>query len=367
MYQLLILDDEPIIVNGLMQLFSEINEELDIYPAYSVREALKIAIQIKIDIVITDMRMPEKSGIQFIDELQTLWPQCRIIFLSGYDNFDYVYNAMKRNIDSYVLKTEDDEVLINAVRKSIRRIQEERMFHNLIELSDSQLKNQIEYPIQHFWKKELPILENAISEGNYSKCMEIMNELFNELYDSNQTTNIVKTEFLYSISLLLIGYFRKHSFYQYMLSNFESFVHRIMDSSPGMITSKEDILFLLRRICDYQLISRKEKNHNLIFSVNEYIKENISGDLSLTSIAKSVYLNPSYLSRFYKEQTGINISDFINQLKLDKAKYYLGETEMYIQTIASKLGFNSPSYFTLFFKKNVHISPQDYREQSRKK
>lgn len=62
----------------------------------------------------------------------------------------------------------------------------------------------------------------------------------------------------------------------------------------------------------------------------------------------------------------MNITEYIDQVKVEKAKYYLQETDLFIQQIAEKLGFNSSSYFTAFFKKYVSLSPQEYRNQQRK-
>ncbi|MBW8351388.1 response regulator [Bacillus sp. IITD106] len=543
LYRLLIVDDEPIIVDGLTQLFSEQEMEFDIYPAYSVSEALERAIQTKIDIVIADMRMPNKNGLQLIDEIQSLWPQCRIIFLTGYDDFDYVYNAIKRNIDSYILKTEDDEVLLEAVRNSIKKLEEERSFQEEIELgrrrfeqmipfvkrekleellkgeiiseltrqpiaweqtleidlnaewhivagvidsSNTKDKMQMLYEVQELfvkklhshlaaeyliydhtfavwfiqpkkidgiffkdakpkwerikeyiigniesvqenfdtftdskfsfvigrkpvekasvskefyemceclkvmsflpqemmivdlskgdpffkdsftnhkdWKKELPRLEGAISSGNLKEAMKIVDSLFEGIFSIGHPSTIEIGEFLCSISLLLWSFMRNKELHHYFVRE-NDVQFELLEDFPAIINSKERAIFFVKKICHYQTLLREESKNNTISLVNEFIKKNISGDLSLVTIAKSVYLNPSYLSRFYKEHTGMNLSDFINQVKIEQAKYYLSETDMFIQTIANKLGFNSPSYFTLFFRKHVNQSPQEYRER----
>lgn len=63
MYRLLIVDDEPVITNGLVQLFEENPEfELDVLKAYSAKEALAIAKKMKLDILVSDIRMPQNSA-----------------------------------------------------------------------------------------------------------------------------------------------------------------------------------------------------------------------------------------------------------------------------------------------------------------
>lgn len=143
MYRMLILDDEPFIVDGLVDLFSKQQIGLEIYGAYTVTEALEYVQQTKIDLVISDMKMPRKSGLQFVDELLTFWPQCRIIFLSGYDEFDYIYEAMKRNVDGYILKTEDDQVLIDTVQQSIQKIEEKKLHEDELSQIETQMEKMI--------------------------------------------------------------------------------------------------------------------------------------------------------------------------------------------------------------------------------
>lgn len=66
MYRLLIVDDEPVITNGLVQLFEENPEfELDVLKAYSAKEALAIAKKMKLDILVSDIRMPQKAGFSW--------------------------------------------------------------------------------------------------------------------------------------------------------------------------------------------------------------------------------------------------------------------------------------------------------------
>lgn len=122
---MLIVDDEPVIVDGLAQLFRETDLDLDVYKAYSAVEAMEWIKRTKTDIVISDIRMPGKNGLQLIDELMYFWPSCKVIFLTGHDEFDYVYSAIRKNASHYILKTEDDLVLINAVKQCVDQLDDE--------------------------------------------------------------------------------------------------------------------------------------------------------------------------------------------------------------------------------------------------
>ncbi|UNK16152.1 response regulator [Paenibacillus sp. N3/727] len=151
MYRLLIVDDEPVIVNGLVQLFQENREfELDICKAYSAGEALEIAKKTKLDILVSDIRMPQKNGLQLVDDIIYYWPLCRIIFLTGYSEFDYVYEAMRKHVDNYILKTEGIEPIFQAVKTAIGKLEEEN--GRRLQQERAQMHFQIAEP---YLKKEL--------------------------------------------------------------------------------------------------------------------------------------------------------------------------------------------------------------------
>ena len=123
MYRLLIVDDEKEILDWLTELFQETAEmDLDVYKAASGQAALDILNRTKIDIVLTDIRMPGLSGLQLLERIRGRWPLCRVIFLTGYNEFDYVYSAIKYDGVGYLLKTEEDEVILNTVRQAVNEL-----------------------------------------------------------------------------------------------------------------------------------------------------------------------------------------------------------------------------------------------------
>jgi YesN/AraC family two-component response regulator len=133
LYHLLIVDDEHHIVNWLAQLFQDQTDlELEIYKAYSGNDALKIFGNQKMDVLLIDIQMPGINGLEVASRVSIQWPACRIIFLTGYSNFDYIYQADKYKNATYLLKTESDEGIITAVRTSIESLQKERQSMELL-------------------------------------------------------------------------------------------------------------------------------------------------------------------------------------------------------------------------------------------
>lgn len=124
--KLLIVDDEPLAVNYLVEALLETpNLQFDITKAYSGKDALAKLGDGKVDILLTDIRMPGMNGMELADAILELWPRCKVIFLTGYNDFDYVQTAMRKGGVDYVLKTEGDGAIIQALDKAVADIEAE--------------------------------------------------------------------------------------------------------------------------------------------------------------------------------------------------------------------------------------------------
>lgn len=95
-----------------------------------------------------------------------------------------------------------------------------------------------------------------------------------------------------------------------------------------------------------------------------YIKDHISGDLSLRKVASICHISPSYFSRIFSRQNLGSYSDYINKEKTSLAKRYLALTDFSISQIANKLGYADSGYFIRVFKKNTGVTPNEFRHNS---
>lgn len=134
MYRILIVDDEPYIVDWISELLEQdAEQEFDIYRAYSAFDALQWMERAKIDIMISDISMPGMSGLTLLEKVRENWSGCKVILLTAYSNFDFAYEAMKNNIEAYILKTEDDDRILYEVRKIIKKMDEEHRAYELLD------------------------------------------------------------------------------------------------------------------------------------------------------------------------------------------------------------------------------------------
>ena len=97
-----------------------------------------------------------------------------------------------------------------------------------------------------------------------------------------------------------------------------------------------------------------------------YIRRNIDKDLSRAESADAIYLNPDYLSRVIKKDSGASLNDYIVTEKLRAAQSLLSDTNIPVSLIATKVGYSNFSYFSQVFKKYTGMSPVEYRAAKRR-
>lgn len=126
MRRILIVDDEPFIVNGLAGMIKEADfTELEVYKANSAAEAIQWFERTSMDIVLTDISMPGMNGLELQKRIVQQWPRSKVIFLTGYNDFSYVKEAIHHRAVDYILKTEGDQAILAAVSKAIEELNQE--------------------------------------------------------------------------------------------------------------------------------------------------------------------------------------------------------------------------------------------------
>lgn len=101
----------------------------------------------------------------------------------------------------------------------------------------------------------------------------------------------------------------------------------------------------------------------IIREAKRVVKNCACQDITLTNVADRLYVHPNYLSRLFKEQAGINFSDYVIAVKMEKAKELLGNSRIKIYDIAEQIGYRSVPHFNTMFKKVTGLTPKEYRDQ----
>lgn len=538
MLRLLIVDDEEIITEALFDVFSRMApEELDVYKVYSGKEALEWLSRTRIDIVLTDIRMPGMSGLELSKKIQTFWPRCRIIFLTGYNDFDYAYEAVQIPNVRYLLKTEGYTKVTEVVQQVMDEIQKDHIQSSLIEKTKENLQlyevmSQSEYlrfflqnsnaikesehelvydfkrlnirlhptkdvllvlgrvkeqeemsflkltedfnEVQFIWHSyfdekmnstavldrfgdflwflqpeddsdeqfsthlikyvegTLELIQDACQEsvnislsftlsGNPLKWLEVTNQYerlrllqqvkvdeqiasiqvdhpvqkqdnelrttvilestidilerhleigrkedFREVFFNIQKQTLSSSipiekvyEIYYSISLMLLSYVNKMD-----IEDKINYTQKLMRLDK--FQSLEDAFNYLIQVADIIFNTRTTEEVNrsqlVVEKICQYIQDHVGEDLSLVKLAEIHYFNPTYLSRFFKQEMGMNISEYIDQYRVIKAKELFANGELKVREIANLVGYESSHSFTRFFKRAIGMTPQEYRD-----
>lgn len=93
----------------------------------------------------------------------------------------------------------------------------------------------------------------------------------------------------------------------------------------------------------------------------DYITEHYAENLSIQQVASQINFSPTYFCRLFKKETGHSFVSYLTFVRIQKAVWFLRNTNQTIEQIAFEQGFNTPSYFSTIFKKVVGLSPSEYR------
>ncbi|WP_217594708.1 response regulator [Cohnella sp. GbtcB17] len=550
MYRLLIVDDEPIIVDGLIDFFSDLEgfPELELYWAYSAHEALACLRSTRIDIVLSDIEMPEMNGLSLQKEINQRWPRCKVIFLTGYNDFDYIHSSSRNGATDYVLKTEGDAQILKAVRKAIEALDSQLALEHLLRKAEGRLTQALPLLQREFWmdllsgaevfqsitdaearlrelhiplKADEPLLmilgrvdawKEEMSQSDKMLFLYAVHNIAEEYLQD--AFRIVQIKYRQDRFVWLLQYKRPaaalgeetagwpiHQINGYMeliqascssylntpcsfmtvsepfpwhliaqrfdtlsflfarglgtrqevllsdqqlfdtfrerpdgraqmrtvqlltdflekghraafLALFDQFMGTIDGASFSRTGTAVEIFYgmvsmfityinrwaLMKPVSDRFNINRlfsieehatwreatasfrqladmlfemksdesEQQSNEVIRKVQDYIKENLEGDLSLTRLAEAVYLSPSYLSKLYKQETGISLTDYIVDNRIQKAKELLLGSEQKIHKIGRSVGFESAAYFARCFKKMTGQTPQEFRDGVRR-
>jgi AraC-like DNA-binding protein len=118
----------------------------------------------------------------------------------------------------------------------------------------------------------------------------------------------------------------------------------------------------LSMVANQVAMQQRDAEPVMIQRAREFIIENKSKDLSLAEVAKAVNVSVFYFCKMFKKATGINFTEYLSRVRIEKAKNLLLNPNLRISEIAYDVGFQSLTHFNRVFRKMVGESPTDYRK-----
>jgi two-component system response regulator YesN len=95
-----------------------------------------------------------------------------------------------------------------------------------------------------------------------------------------------------------------------------------------------------------------------------YVTLHLNRRITLDEVAEHLFMNPSYFSRLFRKETGVTFIEYVNRMKVERAKELLDQTSLPVAKIGEALGYDNHSYFIKMFRSQAGVTPQEYRNGS---
>lgn len=112
-----------------------------------------------------------------------------------------------------------------------------------------------------------------------------------------------------------------------------------------------------------QPLETPTKSHALFESVRDYLERHYQEPLTRESVAEHFYVSSNYLSQLFQKEGKIKFNEYLNHIRLERAKFLLVEYDMKVKDVAHRCGFKDSNYFCRVFRAQTERSPSEYRAQ----
>ena len=423
MYKVLLVDDEYMITEGLKRLipFDKWNMEV-VATANHADDALDYVREHPVDIVISDVNMPDKTGLEMIGEMKELLPNAYYILLSGYQEFDYVKKAMNLNVVDYLVKPVDKVELERLLEKIASQLgeqshepeilnqqldeeafkahlsQKENWWIGLskekqgnfvipyyvlgqdwqIVLADQEFEGLLVMPFEapyqanfEKWKRDVEktLFYGSVNLDQSESLFSYYEPIYRVIIQGNLQQIIDELTLLEKIVLENTPRvsITKQLFTQFVMDVFHLFEHLKADDMTDIvknihaITTFEDLVAYTKETLT-SFFGQYRMNENVV-SVLEVIGRDYKKELSLKDISKDLFINPVYLGQLIKKETNSTFAELLNKQRIKAAQQLLLSTNDSIEDICYTVGYSNVGYFYKVFRKLCGKSPKAYRKQ----
>lgn len=390
----LIADDEWHIREGIRDSVEWHNYNIEVVDEAEDGEiALELAIQHEIDILLVDLNMPIMNGITVVKNVKEKLPNCRVIIITGFDEFSYAREALRLGVDDYLLKPIIPETLNNVIQKivdEIRAKSDESIMNKIISKyahenrddlkeqfcfdwvngrhTDEEVKEFLQYfhlpqanpkQLLNIKSQEFHLEQSFIESKDKKLFISAIKNIISEILEEFQFIMFTEiTGIIYLISWDIID--------EEYISLCENNIHKFLNLSSKVysIELQNDRNSIITEFSNLKNRNNEETGITpIVQRAEKYIKEYYSNqDFTLEYLANYLQVSPVYLSRIFKQELGTTFVSYLTKLRMKKAIKLLNGTNLKINEIAEQVGYDSQHYFSTAFKKAIGVSPIQYRK-----
>ncbi|WP_312426441.1 response regulator transcription factor [Lacrimispora sp.] len=360
-----------------------------VYTARDGVDALEYMKEDQPDIVISDIKMPIMDGIEMARIARDYYPDLFFIFLSGYREFEYAKQALALDAIDYLNKPIDTDQLVDIVRRAEKKCLQTReinwILHEKYPLIQRQYISKLMY--DNFREADDAIFrafDINIADGlgmalfmdfgkavpvATDKCQKFLQTLCNDLTRQYHGSLFICMDNLQLFIIYTIPDCRKQEAFLTSLENLKEYINNRLKQELN-ITGNFYLGSVIRELndlyssCQAAMQAKNSETYTLLFEIKYYIRENYwDTDLSLVKIARHFNINHCYLTSLYKDQFGINLYDYLIQVRMEKAGELLRTSDMRNYEAAEAIGYRNSQYFSASFKKYYGCTVKEYKHQ----
>lgn len=406
MFRVMIVDDEEMIRHGIKTYLMRGGYNFDeIYTASNGHEALSLLDTRPLPhLLITDICMPQMSGIELLQIIRNRRIPCRVIVLSGYNDFEYVRSAAILGIENYLLKPVNDDELHQTLHNTLAKLQREEKLLSVQQMNADLIRENIINRWIYGAISETELVDRAefleldLECTYFQPCiLRLLGTDENKNIDLKQQIYDICSSFLSTVSCC---YFSRN----YNGDTIAVFCQEEEDlSSQTVARALNNCIHEISRrlsVKPYVLLGRAVEGYwnvassfsealgNGIFLgeiplvdpatgsnedpsnisspfsylLAEYVLEHYREDLNLKMLAAHFKGNAAYIGQIFKRDIGRPFTEYLKHVRLEKAKELLINSYCSAKEIAEKVGFQNASYFCTVFKKETGLTPAEYRK-----
>jgi two-component system, response regulator YesN len=417
MYRILVVDDEPIVCQGISSYLYRSNLNIShVETALNGFEALDDLRMEAYDLVLTDIQMGGMNGIELMEAIYTEQKGIPVVVISAHEDFHYAQQAMRLGADDYLIKPVELELLVQVVGRVLRQSQEKRKHqlersverkYSVTQLLSTRTIMLNEWLDEGKWpEQELAVLLHDLQidmPGPHYGVITVHLDVSRGGFHQEEDLSIKDQKLLMYASLNVA----QESLEEWAVVSFYSFGSQIVNlvSFPADAVNgvpETTLLSLLARKVQMNIrqalnIASKvgvsgvtdtlsqvpalykeslrtmddpggsdevlEREHASVQKAAEYIRHHYANKgLKLQDIAQATHLSPAYLSFLFKKVMDQNLWDYLTRLRMEEAKRLLLHSDKKRYEIADLIGYESPEHFSRVFKKYYGVSPADFRK-----
>lgn len=364
-------------------------------------QGLALALEIRPDIVLTDVKMPVMSGIEMSRRIRQAMPEVKILFLSSYDDFEYAKQAIDLSISAYLMKPVNEIELLRAVKKIADEINTNRLEQQLLS------KRQENFAASRSLARQA-LVSRALS-GMHVEETDARTLGLEWLFFAEQAFAIALCVYepgtLASIDALLerlnlrCQKISAHAVSICMneghlvtlcalkkakdpetLDRLTATLHDFMKEQGAAnarveLATGRNVARLYAHLLRQRLTGalpapgdKKKKNkEQIVHEIQQIISQQYQNPITLESISRELHFTPNYVGASFKSVAKISVNRYLLQVRLEKAKEeLLRGKSLPLGVIAERCGFGSNTYFHTSFKKETGMTPSEYRHRAAK-